>query len=131
MHLEVVGAQPHALGAVERHRPQITALGELILARHVDAGPVQGGLVERQFHAEDLGRTEEAPGVRLQPEDGHAALGLVGADALENAQPVVQGVGQDMGGGIAPGHHFAVIPDDAVAVGHAHGSCSSGNSIVA
>jgi hypothetical protein len=30
-------------------------------------------------------------------------------------------MGQDMGGGFAPGDELAVVPDEAVAVGHGHG----------
>jgi ADP-ribose pyrophosphatase YjhB (NUDIX family) len=51
--------------------------------------------------------------------------GLVGAHALEHGQAVVQGVGEHVGGGFAPGHELAVVPDEAVAVGHGHDWFSS------
>src|SRR5690606_39289390 len=83
----------------------------------------QGGLVERHPHAEDVGRAEQAVGMLLQPEDGGAVVGLVGAYPLEDAHAVMQRVGEHVGGGVAPRHHLAVVPDQAVAVGHRFGYC--------
>ena len=48
-------------------------------------------------------------------------VGLVGAHALEHRQAVVQRMGQHVGGGVAPRHELAVVPDEAVAVCHRHG----------
>jgi hypothetical protein len=30
-------------------------------------------------------------------------------------------VGEHVGGGVSPGHELAVVPDEAVTVGHGHG----------
>ena len=38
-------------------------------------------------------------------------VGLVGADALEHAHAVVQGVGEDVDLGVVPGDELAVHPD--------------------
>ena len=54
----------------------------------------------------------------LEPEDGRAVGGVVGAHALEGAAAVVQGVGQHMDLGVAPVDQLAVHPDLAVTVGH-------------
>jgi len=40
--------------------------------------------------------------------------------ALEDAHTVMQGVSQHMGGRVAPLHHFTVIPDHAITIGHRH-----------
>jgi hypothetical protein len=71
-----------------------------------------------------VGGAEQPVGVLLQAENRRALFGLVGAHALEDAHAVVQGVGEDVGGGVAPGNDLAVVPDDAVAVGHGHGEKS-------
>jgi hypothetical protein len=60
----------------------------------------------------------------FQAEDGGAAFGLVGADALEDAHAVMQRVGKDVGGGFAPGHELAILPNEAVAIRHGHGRFS-------
>ncbi len=56
----------------------------------------------------------------FQAEDGGAALGLVGTDALEYAHAIVQRMREDVGGGFTPGHQFAVLPNKAVAIRHGH-----------
>src|SRR3546814_1655824 len=66
-------------------------------------------------------RIAQPPRVVLQAEDGGAGGGFVGAHAFEHRQAVMQGMGQDMSGGIAPRHEFAVVPDEAVTVSHRHG----------
>ncbi len=60
----------------------------------------------------------------FEAEDGGAALGLVGADALEDTHAVVQRMGEDVGGRLAPGHELAVLPDETVAIRHGHGQFS-------
>ena len=45
---------------------------------------------------------------------------LVGANALENAHAVMQGMRQDVSGCLAPRHQFAVVPDESVAIRHGH-----------
>ena len=119
VHAQVVGAQAHALGAVEAHGPDVAGL-EAVLADHGEHGLVDGVLVPGQRHAEDAGGAEQAVGVRLQAEDRGAALRAVGADALEDAEPIVEGVGEHVHAGLTPGHQRPVEPDDPVAVRHAH-----------
>ena len=46
----------------------------------------------------------------------------IGAYALEYTHAVVQGMGQYVGRGLAPGHHLAIEPDDAVTIGHRRSS---------
>ena len=46
-----------------------------------------------------------------EAEDGSAALGLVGADPLEDARAVVQAVRADVDGRVAPVDQLAVHPD--------------------
>jgi len=55
-----------------------------------------------------------------KPEDCRAGRCGIGAQAFEDAQAVMQRVGQDMGTGFAPGLERAIEPDPAVAVGHCH-----------
>ena len=50
------------------------------------------------------------------PEQVRAALAGVGADTLEAAHAVVQGMTQQVGGGLAPGQPLAVLPDPSIAV---------------
>jgi hypothetical protein len=70
----------------------------------------------------DVRRVEQAVGVFLEAENGRAGIGLVGAHALEHGQAVMQRMGQHVGGRFAPGHELAVVPDEAVTVGHGHGN---------
>ncbi len=44
------------------------------------------------------------------------ALGVVGADALEHARPVVERVGEHVDLRVLPGDELAVHPDDCSAV---------------
>jgi hypothetical protein len=60
----------------------------------------------------------------FKSEDRCATLGLVGPDALKDTHAVVQGMGKDVGGSLAPGHKFTVLPNKAVAVRHGHGDFS-------
>ena len=61
-----------------------------------------------------------------QPEDGRALVGLVGADALEDAGAVVQPVRADVDPGVGPVHELAVHPD---LLGLAHSATSSGRMV--
>src|SRR5690606_19126295 len=65
---------------------------------------------------DDLRGLDEALGVLAQAEHGGAALGAVGADALEDARAVVERVGEDRDGGFRLGHQVAVEPDQAGAL---------------
>ena len=56
----------------------------------------------RHVHHADLAAVEQAIDVLAEPEDGALAVGpLVGADALEGADAVVQRVRQDVDVGLA------------------------------
>ncbi len=120
VHLQPLGGQPHALGPVEDQRPDVAGR-QVVGPNHLALGGVDPGLVERHGHLHDARRIEQPPGVLGQPEDGRPALGGVGAHALEYAHAVVQGVGQDVGGGVPPFDEPAIHPDLAVPVGHGHG----------
>ena len=119
MDLEVIGAQPHALGTVKTHRPDIGGI-QIVLPDHRFVGGIQGGFFERDIHTKNAGRTVKPIGMRLEPEDRRAFLSMVRTQAFEHAHTVMQGVGQNMHLGFAPGNHFAVKPDDAVSIGHRH-----------
>ena len=56
-------------------------------------------------------RLVEAAQVGVEPEDGRAVGGLVGAHPLEDAGAVMQTVGQDVHLRLVPGHELAVEPD--------------------
>ena len=110
----------HFFGAVERDRPDVARF-ELVrahdfLVRRHDGFPVVGN-----FHHVDMRGVEEPLGVLLQPEDRGAARRVVGAQTLEYRESVMQGMGQDMGIRVAPGHELAVIPDVPVTISHRHG----------
>src|SRR5690606_31205071 len=76
--------------------------------------------VVAEIHLEDASRVEQPAGVLRQAENGRAAAGLVGPDALEHAHALVQAVREDVDVGLATGHELAVHPDEAVAVRHRH-----------
>ncbi|CFP58098.1 Uncharacterised protein [Bordetella pertussis] len=119
MHLGALGRDPHFFRAIEGQRAQVTRC-QAVGAHHFALGLVEGVAVVRQRDLVDVGRIEQAVGVVLQPEDGGAGRGFVGAHAFEDGQSVVEGVGQHVRGGLAPRHQLAVIPDEAVAVRHRH-----------
>ncbi len=54
----------------------------------------------------------------LQAKDRGPLFGLVGAHTLEHPHAVMQGMGQDMYLRLAPGHQFAIHPDDTVTISH-------------
>ena len=59
----------------------------------------------------ELGRLLEPVEVVAVAEDRRAALGLVAADALEDAGAVVQPVAEHVDLRVLPGHELAVLPD--------------------
>ena len=77
MDIEVVRPQPHALGAVEAHGPDVGRL-QVVLAHGGELRLVDGVAVVGHLHAQDMGGAEQALGMLLQAEDGRALLGLVG-----------------------------------------------------
>ena len=56
----------------------------------------------------------------FQSENRRAIGGFVRADPFEDAQAVVQRVGQDVDLGVTPRHHFAIQPNHSITVGHRH-----------
>ena len=73
------------------------------------------------FHHVDVRRVEQALGVVGEAEDRRPVDRLVGAQALEYREAVVQRMGEHVGGRGTPGHELAVVPDESVAIGHRHG----------
>ena len=108
---QVVRAQAHTLGAVETHRAQIPFL-QPIQSHDILLRLVQRFLVEGHRHSEDMGRTEQAVSVFLQPEYARAFVScLVRTHTLEHAEAVVKRVSQHMHFGFTPGNHFSIHPD--------------------
>ena len=101
VNFEIVGAQPHPLGAIKAHRTQVGA-GEMIGADRQPTRLINFILAVRHRHPNNVGGTEQPVGMGLKPENGCAPVGSVSANALEDAHAIVQGVGQDMGVGFAP-----------------------------
>ena len=64
-----------------------------------------------QLEVVELGRLREPLEVLAVAEDRRAALGLVAADALEDAGAVVEPVAQNVDLGVFPSHELAVHPD--------------------
>ena len=79
---------------------------------------------------EDVGGAEQPLRVVGQAEDGRAAIGRVGAHALEAPHPVVQRVREHVDLGITPGHVLAIHPDDPVSVRHTHRAIPINNPII-
>ena len=133
-------ALPLFQAMAERERCPYAVVGVVRDERHVDGLPLAGehfvtGLspeathhlalgfhqrfaVPGHFHAEDVGAVEQAVGMFLEPEDRRALDGVVGTDAFEERQAIVQRMRQHVSRGVAPGNQFAVVPDKTVAVGH-------------
>ena len=64
-----------------------------------------------QLQVVELGRLREPVEVVGVAEDRRAALGLVAADPLEDAGPVVQPVAEHVDLGVLPGDELAVLPN--------------------
>jgi hypothetical protein len=119
VHLGTLGGNPHLFRAVEGDRTQVAGF-QVVGAHYFLVRLVDGRLVVGHRHLEDVGGVEQSVGVVFETEDGGAAFGLVGTDALEHAHAVVQRMREDVGGGFTPGHQLAVLPDEAVAIRHGH-----------
>ncbi len=115
MHRQAIGPQAHGFAAEKNERAYI-ALTQAVLAHHRAAGLIDGCLVERDFHAEDMRRLEQSPRVFLEAEYGRAGSRLIRADPFENRDAVVQAVRQHVHIGLAPGNQLAVEPDHAVTI---------------
>src|ERR1035437_4916743 len=128
------GGNAHFLRTVEGDRAQV-AFMQLVRAHHFLVGFDDRLLAVGDFHHIDVRRVVQAVDMLLQAEYGGAVDGVVGAYALEYRQPVVQRVGEHVGGSRAPGQQLAVVPDVSVAVGHRHYcqllQCKAENAILA
>src|SRR4051794_15269694 len=104
--------QAHRPGAAEDDRADVALLQPRALDRLVGGG---ADLLARvgDVHEVHPGRAEQPLDVVLVAEDRGPARGLVGADALEDARPVVQRVGEYVHLGVLVGNVLAVHPDDA------------------
>ena len=107
----LLGGDCHHLAAAPSHRAHIAVL-DILGCHHLFAGGVD--LVHRKGNLEphDGCRMEQAFGMFTQLED----MTAVNPFPLEHTTAIVETVGQHMGLGVAPRHHFAVEPDHAVAV---------------
>jgi hypothetical protein len=84
----------------------------LLLAQQLEAGLLHLLLREGHLQHADVRGVEEPADVLLQPEDGEPpVVGLVGADALEDAQAVVQRVGHHVHVALVPLHQLPIEPD--------------------
>ena len=64
------------------------------------------------FHMDDIGGFQQAFGVFARFKDG----AVIGAFALEHLRAVMQGMGEVVDFGFAPGQHFAVHPNITVSI---------------
>ncbi len=125
MDLEPACRQAHALGAIEKERPDIGRF-EAIGADDLFGGGVDFFRGEGRVHLQDFGTVEEALGVFGQTEDGRTAISGIGAFALKAAKTVVQTVGETVHRRLAPGHHLTIEPNESITICHRHHSLLSG-----
>ena len=119
MHGGADGGDAHLFRAVEGDRAQVAGL-ELVRAHDLLLRLHEFILGVGDVHHVDLAGVDQALGVLGEAEDRGAADGVVGTNALEDGEAVVQRVGEDVGGRLAPRNELAVLPDEAVAVSHGH-----------
>ena len=117
MHLHAARRHAQLVVAQPDQRAQVAAV-QTIFAHDGLLGLFQLFGAEGHGHLEDLGRIQQAAGVLGQAEDGGADVGVVGAHALEHAQPVVQAVGQHVDLRVPPVDELAIEPDFSVTVCH-------------
>ena len=96
--------------ADEGDRPEVAGR-QLVGADHVPRRGLQLLDRVREVDVEELRRPVQPLEVVGEAEDGRAALGLVGADPLEDARAVVQAVRADVDRRVAPVDQLAVHPD--------------------
>ncbi len=110
MDVAVLRGDRHLFAPPKDHGADI-AVDDALHRRGLDAGLVDDILGEGDVHAEDFRGREQALGMFLKLVDA----AVVDALALEHAGAVMQAVGQDMGLGVAPFDHMAVVPEVALA----------------
>ena len=107
----VPGEHAHVAQAHEGQGPDV-ARGHGVARQGLHDGRFQLLLGVGQIHLHHPAGADHAVHVLVQAEDAGPLAGeFVGADALEHAHPVVQGVGQDVDVGLFPGNEFPVEPD--------------------
>ena len=118
-HLDGVVArvEPHRSGAAEGDRPDVAGRHAVHRHRLVHRGRQLGHAVA-QIHLVERGRAAQALEVVRQAEDRRPLGGVVGANAFEDARPVVEGVREDVDVGVLPRHEASVAPD---LLGRLHG----------
>ncbi len=114
----------HTLRAVETHGANVGGF-KPVLTHHFTTGAVDGVLVIRHVHTQDVRRVEQACGVICQPEDGCAMFSCIGTYALKYAHAIMQGVSQDMDLRFSPRDKFPIKPDNAIPIIHRHPKVSS------
>ena len=123
VNLRAFGRHAHFFRAIKCQRTQVATF-QFVDAHHFAMRFHDFGFAVGHRHLVNFGGIKQPVGVLLQPENGRAEIGrrvgLVGADAFENGQAIVQRMCQHMGGGIAPGDELAVVPNEAITVGHRH-----------
>ena len=110
LHRRVHGEQAHLAVAAEDQRADVAGL-ELVALEHLEGGVVELLDRVRHRHVVELGGPLDPLEVLGETEHGDAALGLVGADALEDPGAVVQRVREHVDLGVGPGDQRAVHPD--------------------
>ena len=107
----VARIEPHFAVADERERPDV-ALVEVVAPQALERGRLELGLLEGNLHQVDVGRLVEPAHVLAETEHRRPArVAAVAADALEDAETVVERVGEDVDVGVGPGFELTVEPD--------------------
>src|SRR5262249_29030651 len=98
-------------------RPQVARL-DCVAAHRLHAGPSDLLAFERHVHPDDVRGGEQTLDVLLQAKDRRLpALAFVAANPFEDAESVVERVGQDVTARFVPRDEYAVHPD---VIGLAH-----------
>ena len=109
--------EAHLAVAAERERADVAGAQPVAADQLVGRGPQLLGGVGK-LEVVEPGRLLEPVEVLAVAEDGRPALGLVAADALEDAGPVVEPVAEHVDLGVLPAHELPVVPDQ---LGRLHG----------
>jgi len=64
-----------------------------------------------KFHSVNFTGSKKAVEMCPEAENGRSAVGVVAPYSFKNAAAVVQGVAEDVKGGIGPRHHRAIPPN--------------------
>ncbi len=111
MDLVVLGRDAHHFRAAPGDRTHI-GVDEAVLGERQRLGRVDLGHAPGHLEIENARRFLQALGMLGRLEDRAA----IGALAFENRAAVMQGVGEDMNLGVAPGRQLAVEPNPSVSI---------------